>query len=175
MKKSNKIQLAIYSKQLTIVNSHCAVSILPIANCKYRIQLFFMLIANCLLLLQSCASKTATKEEHHEEQTSTSVTLTDEQMKAIALETGFITNKNLKTTLKVNGKLVLPPQNQAQVSLLVGGIVKNILVKEGAFVRQGVALATIENIEFIQMQQDFLQSSSSLLYLKAEFERQKSF
>ena len=52
------------------------------------------------------------------------------------------------------------------------GIVKNILVKEGAFVKQGQALATIENTEFIQMQQDFLQSKSQLEFLKAEFERQ---
>jgi cobalt-zinc-cadmium efflux system membrane fusion protein len=68
---------------------------------------------------------------------------------------------------------MLPPQNQAQVSLLVGGIVKDILVQEGALVNKGQVLATIENIEFIQLQQDYLQSKSSLVYLKAEFERQK--
>ena len=46
------------------------------------------------------------EEEHHEE-----VKLTAEQQKAIGLETGFITKRNLKTALKVNGKLMLPPQN----------------------------------------------------------------
>ncbi|MBK9525599.1 MAG: efflux RND transporter periplasmic adaptor subunit [Bacteroidetes bacterium] len=57
--------------------------------------------------------------------------------------------------------------------MLVGGIVKDILVQEGALVNKGQVLATIENIEFIQLQQDYLQSKSSLVYLKAEFERQR--
>ena len=133
-----------------------------------------ILIAFCFVLfLSSCGSKTASKEEHHEEHSTVEVQLKPEQVKAIGIQTGFISARNLKTSLKVNGKLTLPPQNQAQVSLLVGGIVKSILVKEGALVKRGEALATIENTEFIQMQQDFLQSGSSLVYLKAEFERQK--
>ena len=65
------------------------------------------------------------------------IMLTDEQIKAIGLQTGSIENRNLKTTLKVNGKLTLPPQNQAQVSVLMGGIVKTIDVTEGQFVNKG--------------------------------------
>ena len=125
------------------------------------------------LIISSCGSKTATTEEHHEEHSSVEVALTAEQVKAIGLQTGFITNRNLKTSLKVNGKLTLPPQNQASVSLPVGGIVKTIIATEGAFVNKGETLATIENTEFIQLQQDFLQSKSQLEFLKAEFERQK--
>ena len=71
--------------------------------------------------------------------------LTDDQIKAIDLQTGSIEQRNLKTTLKANGKLMLPPQNQAKVSLLVGGLVKTINVTEGVFVSQGQTLATIEN------------------------------
>ena len=126
------------------------------------------------LFLSACGNKSTEKyaevtqeDEHHAE-----VKLSIEQQKAISLQTGFIIKRNLKTSLKVNGKLVLPPQNHAQVSLLVGGIVKEIFVKEGALVSKGEILATIQNTEFIQLQQDYLQSSSSLTYLKAEFERQ---
>jgi cobalt-zinc-cadmium efflux system membrane fusion protein len=133
------------------------------------------IVAIVILFFSSCSGDKSTNktsepinEEHHAE-----VKLTAEQIKAIGLQTGNITLRNLKTSLKVNGKLMLPPQNQAQVSLLVGGIVKNILVEEGALVREGEILATIQNTEFIQLQQDYLQSSSSLTYLKAEFERQK--
>ena len=112
------------------------------------------------LFLFSCGNKSQSKKENTENKTSSTVQLTAEQLKAIGLETGFITVQNLKTSLKVNGKLTLPPQNQAQVSLPVGGIVKNIIVKEGAFVNEGDALATIQSTEFIQLQQDFLQSKS---------------
>lgn len=109
------------------------------------------------------------KEEHHEIE----VELTDDQIKAIGLQTGSIEQRNLKSTLKVNGKLTLPPQNQAQVSILTGGIVKSINITEGSFVSKGQTLATIVNNEIIQLQQDYLENKSQLIYLQAEFNRQK--
>ena len=102
------------------------------------------------------------------------ITLTEAQVKAIGLETGGIEQRNLRTSLKVNGKLVLPPQNQAQVSSLSGGIVRSIRVKEGDFVNQGQMLATIGNNEVVQWQQDYLENKSQLRYLEAEYARQKS-
>lgn len=102
------------------------------------------------------------------------VTLTDEQIKAIGLKTGVIEDRNLKTTLKVNGKLTLPPQNQAQVSSLMGGIVKTIDVTEGQFVNKGQLLATLLNSEIIQLQQDYMENKSKLIYLQQEYDRQKS-
>ena len=102
------------------------------------------------------------------------VTLTDEQIKAIGLKTGSIESRNLKTTLKVNGKLTLPPQNQAQVSVLMGGIVKTIDVTEGQFVNKGQLLATLVNSEIIQLQQDYMENKSKLTYLQQEYDRQKS-
>ncbi len=108
-----------------------------------------------------------------EEPTAAEVEITDEQMKAIGLQTGSIEQRNLKSTLKVNGKLTLPPQNQAQVSILTGGIVKTINVTEGSFVKQGQTLATIVNNEVIQLQQDYLENKSQLMYLQEEFKRQK--
>ncbi len=125
------------------------------------------------IFFSACRNKSTTKEVQHESHTTTIITLSNEQQKAIGLQTDFISNSNLKTTLKANGKLMLPPQNQANVSLPVGGIVKSILVKEGAAVTQGQTLATIQNTEFIQLQQDFLQCKSSLSFLKVEYERQK--
>ena len=47
---------------------------------------------------------------------------------------------------EANGRLVLPPQNQALVSVLMGGLVKDITVQEGEFVEQGKSLASLETI-----------------------------
>jgi cobalt-zinc-cadmium efflux system membrane fusion protein len=135
-----------------------------------------------LFAITSCKNKAAetkiepgTKDStsKKEERTETEVALTDEQIKAIGLQTGSIEQRNLKSTLKVNGKLTLPPQNQAQVSILSGGIVKTINVTEGSFVKQGQTLATIVNNEVVQLQQDYLENQSQLVYLQAEFKRQK--
>lgn len=142
----------------------------------------FIIIITLFFAIISCKNKaTETKAEpttkdanaKKEDPKVTEVELTDEQIKAIDLETGSIEQRNLKSTIKVNGKLMLPPQNQAQVSILTGGIVKSIDVTEGTFVKQGQILATIINNEIIQLQQDYLENKSQLVYLQAEFKRQK--
>lgn len=102
------------------------------------------------------------------------IRLTEAQIKAIDLQTGGLEQRNLRTSLKVNGKLVLPPQSQAQVSSLSGGIVKSIRVKDGDFVRAGQVLATLQNNEVVQWQQDYLENKAQLRYLEAEYARQKS-
>ncbi len=136
----------------------------------------FHYIMFALAILASCTSHShkedATVTDEHKE-TAVTVVLSDAQQKAIGIQLGEIQNRNLKNSLKVNGRLTLPPQNQANVSLPVGGIIKTITVTEGAFVRKGEILATVENSEFIQLQQDFLQSKSQLDFLNAEYERQK--
>jgi cobalt-zinc-cadmium efflux system membrane fusion protein len=142
----------------------------------------FLIILTLFFAITSCKNKaTETKAEtstkdttaKKEEPTATEVELTDDQIKAIDLQTGSIEQRNLSSALKVNGKLTLPPQNQAQVSILTGGIVKTINVTEGTFVKQGQTLATIVNNEVIQLQQDYLENKSQLVYLQAEFKRQK--
>lgn len=141
----------------------------------YSIIFFsFIALASCKSNSKETAkAETKTDSTHKEEHAETEVQLTDEQIKTINLQLGNIEQRNLKTTLKVNGKLMLPPQNQAQVSLLTGGLVKTINVTEGSFVTQGQTLATIENNEVIQLQQDYLENKSQLKYLQAELNRQR--
>lgn len=139
---------------------------------KYAYIFIMFLLFTTASCKNAATERAATKKEEHTEQ-ATETELTDEQIKAIGLQTGSIEQRNLKSTLKVNGKLMLPPQNQAQVSMLTGGIVKSINVSEGNFVQQGQTLATIQNNEVVQLQQDYLESKSQLKYLEAEYKRQK--
>lgn len=128
------------------------------------------------LTISSCKnnSEEAKKEEAAPESKSQSIVhFTDAQIKAIGLELGSFENKNLTSSLKINGKLSLPPQYQAQVSILSGGIVKNIYVQEGEFVKAGKTLATIVNTEVLQLQQDYLENNANLSYLEKEYQRQK--
>ncbi|OYU55404.1 MAG: efflux transporter periplasmic adaptor subunit [Chitinophagaceae bacterium BSSC1] len=141
----------------------------------------FLITVALFIAITSCKNNTkekkvesATKDSTAKKEgpTITELELTENQVKAIGLQTGSIQQRNLKSTLKVNGKLTLPPQNQAQVSILMGGIVKTIDVTEGTFAKQGQTLATIVNNEIIQLQQDYLENKSQLIYLQAEFKRQ---
>lgn len=82
--------------------------------------------------------------------------------------------KNLSEVINANGYTKLPPQNQADVSVFMGGVVKSIKVIEGQQVTAGQTLATMESPEFIKLQQAFLTSKSNLEFLAAEFQRQKT-
>ena len=73
-----------------------------------------------------------------------------------------------------NGRIVLPPQRQATIALTMGGVVKNTSLLPGQYVSKNAVIATLENPEFITLQQTYLYSHSQTEYLQAEFERQKN-
>jgi cobalt-zinc-cadmium efflux system membrane fusion protein len=137
---------------------------------------YILIVLIALTTFSSCKNKfEETKPETPSVETNAAeeVNFTDAQIKAIGLELGTFESKNLTTTLKINGKLSLPPQHQAQVSILAGGMVKAILVQDGEFVSAGKTLATIVNTDVIQLQQDYLENNANLQYLEKEYQRQK--
>lgn len=72
-----------------------------------------------------------------------------------------------------NGTLVIPARNFATVSLTMGGIVKETALLPGDFVKKGSVVAILENPEFINLQQTYLDSRAQLEYLEAEYKRQQ--
>lgn len=73
-----------------------------------------------------------------------------------------------------NGRIVLPPQRQATVALTMGGVVKNTSLLPGQYIAKNSLIATLENPEFISLQQTYLDSHAQTEYLLAEYERQKA-
>lgn len=102
------------------------------------------------------------------------VELNEAQFKAAGVELGTYALKNLSEVINANGYTKLPPQNQADVSVHLQGVVKTISVIEGQFVRKGQVLATIESPEFTKLQEAYLTSKSNLEFLSQEYERQKT-
>ncbi|WP_029269801.1 efflux RND transporter periplasmic adaptor subunit [Flavobacterium sp. KJJ] len=121
----------------------------------------------------SCNEKKA-EETHEEEKSQTEVSLTSAQYKTVGIETGFIEERNLNKVIKANGYTTVPPQNSAEVSTLIGGTVKDIFVLEGTFVNKGKVLATIQNLEIIEMQEDYHSAAANIEYLQLEYNRQKT-
>lgn len=138
-------------------------------NHKITIYILFSIFFS----LFSCGKKEVT-EAHEEEKSETEVALTATQAKTIGIETGSIEMKNLNTIIKANGYTAVPPQNQANVSTLIGGVVKDIYVLEGTFVTKGKTLATIQNLEVSEMQEEYQSAVANIEYLELEFKRQKT-
>lgn len=141
----------------------------------YKISSFFkiFLLSSFLLILNSCGEK-KTEEVHEEEKSETEVALTKTQFETVGIETGSIEMKNLNTIIKANGYTTVPPQNMANVSTLIGGVVKEIYVLEGTYVAKGKTLATLQNLEVAEMQEDYNSAVANIEYLQLEYNRQKT-
>ncbi|MCL5246835.1 efflux RND transporter periplasmic adaptor subunit [Cellulophaga sp. 20_2_10] len=101
------------------------------------------------------------------------ITITENQFTSGNMEIGKITKQPFSTVVKANGMFAVPPENQADVSAYFAGYVKNISLLPGDSVKKGQTLFTIENPEYLQVQQDFLEAKGRLNYLKSDYERQK--
>ena len=134
---------------------------------------YLILLSSCFLLLFSCNDKKA-EETHEVKKSETVVVLTAAQFKTIGIETGSIERKNLNTVIKANGYTTVPPQNRANISTLMGGVVKDIYALEGTFVSKGKTLATIQNLEVTEMQEDYNSAIANMEYLQLEYDRQKT-
>lgn len=135
----------------------------------------FLLIA--ILTLASCNSNEKTEAANTVEteimEDTDIITITENQFSAGNMEIGKITRQPFSTIVKANGMFAVPPENQADVSAYFAGYVKNISLLPGDAVKKGQTLFTIENPEYVQAQQDFLEAKGRLNYLKSDYERQK--
>lgn len=128
------------------------------------------------ILFSACSSKNNTEVAVATETKTediNSVDLSEEQFKTINLQYGAIEEKNLSSVIRASGVLDVPPQQLITISSPYGGTLKNTELLEGKPVTKGEVIAVLENPEFIQLQQDYLDYKSQLVYLKEEFERQQ--
>lgn len=74
--------------------------------------------------------------------------------------------------VSATGMIEVPPNGRAVISAQVGGYIKNSELLIGDQVKKGNLLVSIENIEFLEMQQQYLEALEQLTFLKSDFERQ---
>ena len=128
----------------------------------------------CFAVTLIACNEKKTEETHEQEKSETEVSLTDSQYKTVGIETGKVEDRNLNKVIKANGYTTVPPQNSAEVATLIGGTVKDIYVLEGTFVNKGKVLATIQNLEVIEIQEDYHSATANIEYLQLEYNRQKT-
>jgi RND family efflux transporter MFP subunit len=112
------------------------------------------------------------KEEQHEA-AATIATLTQDQIKTVGITLSTIEKKNLTASIKANGALRVPNNNKANATSLYGGVVKSLKVQLGDYVRKGQVIATIENPQFIQLQEEYLTIESKITLADQELKRQR--
>lgn len=136
----------------------------------YSSKVFLMLTS--IALFTACSS---TKEEQtaSEETNEQVVTLTQEQLKNVVIDTTKLSLRNISSVVKVTGTIDVPPQNMVSVSTPLGGYVASTKLLPGMHINKGEVIAKMEDQQYIQLQQDYLITKSKLLYAEKEYLRQK--
>ena len=130
-----------------------------------------------LAILTACNSSSDTKQEMPTSVTADSVTVISPDSTAYSqpYDSTSIDGTTAATAINkvsFNGTLIIPPQNFASVTMLMGGIIRSINLLPGNYVKKGTLLATLDNLDFISLQQTFLESQAQTEYLKSEYNRQ---
>ena len=140
---------------------------------RYNFKLI-ILISVLAIAFVSCGKATKTEAEGKEEVLPEDIVeLREDQIKLANIETGKIELRSMSGTLKVSGTVSVAPQNLATVSMPMGGFVKSTNLMPGNSVRKGQTLAILENQEFIDIQQNYLEAKNKLEYAEAEYARHK--
>ena len=109
-----------------------------------------------------------------EEPADGTVEITARQFEAAGMQLGNIAQTSFRNTVKATGMLDVPPQYRATVNSYFGGTVQHLKLIPGEYVNKGQRLFSLENPDFVQVQQDYLEAKGQLAYLKADYERQKN-
>jgi cobalt-zinc-cadmium efflux system membrane fusion protein len=132
-----------------------------------------ILIIVSVLALAACAESASQNVSEPEVDAPDVIQLTQEQIETIDLSLTQLEEKQVDATVKLNGKVVAAPSDMVSITSALGGYVKNVYILPGSNFKKGQLLATLEDNQFIQLQQDYLATQVNLKMAKLNFERQK--
>ena len=130
-----------------------------------------------LFLIASCSKNDSSEagiEVNEVTEQSTEIELTEAQFQTMKMEWGALHTGEFSEEIQVQGTVQIPVEGMREITTYFGGYVQDLKLIEGQEVRKGEVLFTLENPDFLRLQQEFLEINSQLAYLKAEWERQKT-
>lgn len=145
---------------------------------KLKFKNIFVLVG-LSLGFTACGSNKASESNHtqgehdeHEERME-AVHFSQEQFDALDMKTGTLRKMNLTSGVEANGQLEVPPQNEANVTAIIGANIASIKIKEGDKVSRSQALAYITHPDLIRLQADYIHTWNKLQFLEQDYQRQK--
>lgn len=131
------------------------------------ILIIIVILGACKSNEENSSSITSTEKEN-------GITISKQQFDSENMKLGTLTEQNFNQEISVSGMVDVAPSNKANVSTFIGGYITNTPLLIGDKVKKGQLLVTLKNIEFVEIQQQYLEIKESLNYLKSEFERQQT-
>lgn len=108
------------------------------------------------------------------ETASNEITVTKQQFEGENMTFGSLSEEEFNEVVKTNGMIDVPPHNKSSITTFIGGYITKTPLLVGDKVKKGQLLVTLENTEYVEIQQNYLEVAEQLSYLKSEFTRQKT-
>jgi len=137
-------------------------------------NIFYFNASIFLLLLMGCGNKNSAETTTETQGEETGIVVTQDQFDTNDLMLESMEKRTFPKMVETSGMIDVPPENRASVTAFMGGFVKKTPLLVGDQVKKGQLLVVLENQEFVQMQQDYLEVFNQLDFLKAEFERNQT-
>lgn len=143
---------------------------------KYKnIKSFSFIISICCIFFFSQCKKVDIEAQQtaNIKEDNSLVHLTDAQFKNVEIQTTTLNERQIATTLKLNGKIDVPPQNLVSITNPLGGYLKYTKLLPGMQITKGQVIATMEDPQYILLQQNYLITKGKYEVAKLDYDRQK--
>jgi cobalt-zinc-cadmium efflux system membrane fusion protein len=134
---------------------------------------YIYLILSSILVLSGCNSSSEKQVESAPIVKGDMIHLNPEQMRLAGITIGKVMDTMLSGTLHVHGRIDVPPQNLASITVPMGGVIRSIKVMPGMKIRKGESIAVLEDQAYIQLQEDYLTTKARLIQAESDYQRQK--
>jgi len=132
-----------------------------------------LIIYGAIIILGSCTrgNKPVVETTEVEILPENIVEMREDQVQLAGITMGEIEMRSVSNSLKVKGIVSVAPQSQATVSMPFGGFIKSTNLLPGNAITRGQTLAVIENQDFVDIQQNYLEAKNKLVFAEAEYNR----
>lgn len=125
------------------------------------------------ILLTQCTSKNTENLDESQSNNITEVKLSNEELANIELQTDTLQLRSISSVLHFKGKVDVPPQNIYSLSVPLGGYLKYTHLLPGTKIKKGEIIAVMEDPQYIQIQEDYLNTKNLLATAEKNYIRQK--
>ncbi len=140
-------------------------------NTRTNPRTVYLMVLTCALVL-SCTQTPEQQPAEAADVRGDTVRLTRDQRSHADLVFAPAAKAERSTALRVTGMVHVPPQFAYSITSPYGGTVSNLAVLPGSSVRKGQTLLSLENPEFIRLQNEYLSTGAQLEAAELEYTRQ---
>lgn len=129
---------------------------------------YWILFSSCMIGCEQAqqAEKEVATEAH-------TITLTEAQLRQADLQIGYPVYTPLTKQVRAQGTVEAPPQNLISISFPAGGYLSKTDLLPGMPVRKGQVIAVMEDPQFLQWQQAYLQAKVAVQMNRQDLNRQE--